>query len=177
MLQHIALMSIFIFTVLHATVTTIIWDVDLVLVNHEYPAGKHEISVSEKMLSVVDHFRSKGIKTIAFSAMDKKTYDVLKRQKFFTHFDAVELCIFNKLNKTQPVAYTALMKRYKLAPQDVVFIDDREINLAAARAAGISNTYCFSLRERLTYGDLLPHHTCASGINAFLTKRCQWAAA
>ncbi len=177
MLRYIALMSVFIFTALSATVTTIIWDVDLVLVNHEYPAGKHEISVNDQMLSLVDHFRSKGIKTIAFSAMDKKTYDLLKREKFFTHFDAVELCIFNKLNKTQSLAYTALMKRYKLKPEEVVFIDDREINLVAARAAGITQTYRFSLRERLACGDLLPHDTCGAGVNGFFPKRCQWGAA
>lgn len=54
---------------------------------------------------------------------------------------------FEKLVKPQPEIYELLLSRYKLKPQECVFLDDRIANVEAARKMGIESIHVSGTQE------------------------------
>ena len=53
------------------------------------------------------------------------------------YFDGKVISAYEKLLKPQPEIYKLLCDRYALKPEECLFIDDREVNLAGALVAGL----------------------------------------
>ncbi len=54
-------------------------------------------------------------------------------------FDGIVVSAYEKLVKPQPEIYKVLLERFKLVPEECLFVDDREINLAGAAICGMQS--------------------------------------
>ncbi len=55
------------------------------------------------------------------------------------YFDGIVVSAYEKLVKPQPEIYKVLLERFKLVPEECLFVDDREINLAGAAICGMQS--------------------------------------
>ncbi|MBQ2312096.1 MAG: HAD-IA family hydrolase, partial [Firmicutes bacterium] len=55
------------------------------------------------------------------------------------YFDGKVVSAFEKLVKPQPEIYRVLLDRFGLVPEECLFVDDREINLAGAAICGMQS--------------------------------------
>lgn len=55
----------------------------------------------------------------------------------FSQMDGMVISSRVKISKPDPAIYALLCSRYGLRPQECVFVDDRPVNVEAARAAGM----------------------------------------
>ena len=53
------------------------------------------------------------------------------------YFDGIVVSAYEKLVKPQPEIYKVLLDRFKLVPEECLFVDDRETNLAGAEVCGM----------------------------------------
>jgi 2-haloacid dehalogenase len=83
---------------------------------------------------------------------------VAKERAFFGRFRDIIVSGEVKLLKPDPAIYYLALDRFRLRPADALFIDDREINVEAARAVGMKAhlfTDAADLRARLEAEGLL----------------------
>jgi 2-haloacid dehalogenase len=82
-----------------------------------------------------------------------------KERAFFDRFRDIVVSGEVKLLKPDPAIYYLALDRFRLRPADALFVDDREINVEAARAVGMK-AHLFidaaDLRVRLAGEGLLP---------------------
>jgi 2-haloacid dehalogenase len=71
-----------------------------------------------------------------------------RERAFFRRFRDIVVSGEVKLLKPDPAIYYLALDRFRLRPQDVLFIDDRLINLEAAEAVGM-RTHLFTTAEDL----------------------------
>jgi putative hydrolase of the HAD superfamily len=67
-----------------------------------------------------------------------------KRHNIWDLFDGVVISSRIQMIKPEPQIYEHLLERYQLAPAETIFIDDTEMNLAAAAAKGIQTIRFFN---------------------------------
>lgn len=86
----------------------------------------------------VRKFRKKGYKTYILSNYSKRGYEVTKQElPFVADMDGVLFSYEVKLVKPEPEIYQTLLEKFRLKPEECVFLDDNEKNIIAAREAGI----------------------------------------
>ncbi len=83
----------------------------------------------------------------------------LHAEKSFNFMDIIDgkiVSSFEKLVKPQPEIYELLLSRYNLKREECVFLDDRVVNVEAARALGISAIHVKTQDEAMEeLGELL----------------------
>lgn len=82
-----------------------------------------------------------------------------KERAFFALFRDVVVSGEVKLLKPDPAIYYLALDRFRLRPDEALFVDDRQINLAGAEAVGMKAhlfTDAADLRRRLVAEGLLP---------------------
>jgi 2-haloacid dehalogenase len=79
-----------------------------------------------------------GYKTYGLSNWSAETFPPTgKAHPFFNTLDAILLSSEVNVCKPHPEIYKILLKRYRLLPNESVFIDDRQENVDAAKRLGI----------------------------------------
>jgi putative hydrolase of the HAD superfamily len=93
---------------------------------------------NEQIVSWLGELRRGGIKTALLSNIHPAMIDYLRE-----NFDWLELFDFKtfsaevRLIKPDPAIYEHTLRGLGVAPEEALFVDDREINVAAARRLGI----------------------------------------
>ncbi len=105
----------------------------------------------------VDIFRelkaANGHRFYALTNWSAETFPIALETFDFLHwFDGIVVSGTERTRKPFPEFYQILLDRYKVAPQEAIFIDDNHRNVLAARAMGIESIHFQSaagLREEL----------------------------
>ena len=90
--------------------------------------------------------RQVGYKLYVLSNMSREFIDFLRKMPVYRCFDGEVISCEEQVVKPEPEIYRRLLDRYSLDPAETLFIDDRPVNLEAARTFGIS-TFLFRHRE------------------------------
>jgi 2-haloacid dehalogenase len=85
------------------------------------------------------HLQKSGYATYGLSNWSAETFPVTRKaHPFFSSFTGVVISGEEKVCKPAPQIYAILLERYKLFPEQCVFIDDRQENLDTAKEMGIT---------------------------------------
>ena len=110
--------------------------------------------------AIVEELDARGVPLFAITNFSAETWPpFLAREKaFFARFRDIVVSGEVKLLKPDPAIYYLALHRFGLKPDEALFIDDRQINVEAARAVGM-HAHLFvgadDLRDRLTAERLL----------------------
>lgn len=95
--------------------------------------------MDQNMVNWLDRLRDSGFKTAVLSNMHCDMAAHVRRNfAWLRRVDCPILSCELLLSKPDPAIYERCLECLKLQPSEVVFIDDREPNVAAARALGIA---------------------------------------
>ncbi len=95
-------------------------------------------NVNQEMTEWLASIHSRGIKTaILLNMQTDMAAHVRKNFAWLRHFDHQIFSCEVRAIKPDPVIYRHSLDLLKIAPSEVLFIDDRDENIQAARAAGI----------------------------------------
>jgi len=95
-------------------------------------------NLNQEMTEWLERVHSRGIKTAILSNMQTDmAAHVRKNFTWLRHFDHQIFSCEVRAIKPDPVIYRHSLDLLKIAPSEVLFIDDRDENIQAARAAGI----------------------------------------
>ena len=84
-----------------------------------------------------DKAKEKGYKLYVLSNASKKFYKYFPRLVELDYFDGSVVSCDVHMIKPQPEIYQYLLEKYGLNPKECLFIDDREENVAGAKAVGM----------------------------------------
>lgn len=94
-------------------------------------------------LHLLEEVQKLGHSTYILSNISKNFIDrLLKKYNFLKTFDGYLYSYEIQIVKPDPRIYQALLNRYKLRPQDCLFIDDSPANVLAANEMGIKSILC-----------------------------------
>ena len=96
--------------------------------------------------ALVGDLKRVGYKLYVLSNMSREFIDFLRKMPVYRCFDGEVISCEEQVVKPEPEIYRRLLDRYSLDPAETLFIDDRPVNLEAARTFGIS-TFLFRHRE------------------------------
>jgi len=122
---------------------------------------KKSVGADPKMYLLIDELKQEGIRVGMLSNIDDRYTQLIRDFGFYEPFDPCLLSCEMGLQKPDPKAYELLINTMKLPAADIVFIDDKEENIEAARNIGIDGIVFKSsreLREELRKRELLRDH-------------------
>ena len=96
--------------------------------------------------ALIRDLKRAGYRLYVLSNMSREFIDFLRRMPVYRCFDGEVISCEEQVVKPEPEIYRRLLDRYSLDPAETLFIDDRPVNLEAARTFGIS-TFLFRHRE------------------------------
>ncbi|HZB71068.1 MAG TPA: HAD family phosphatase [Acidimicrobiales bacterium] len=100
-------------------------------------------------VGVLDELRGAGVPTYVLSNASAETWPhAVERFPFLSRFDGVLLSGEVGVAKPDPEIFDELCRRFHLRPESTIFIDDRAVNVDAARALGFT-AHHFSTAEAL----------------------------
>lgn len=89
-------------------------------------------------VSWVKEFKKKRYKTYILSNYSRRGFEMTRQElPFVADMDGVLFSYEVKLVKPEPEIYQTLLEKYRLRPEECVFMDDNEKNVVAARKAGM----------------------------------------
>lgn len=102
-------------------------------VRHEL---RDEVTIDRNLLSLIDDFRAKGIKTAILSNDGPSLRGYLNQHNITPHFD--HIFISGELNMMKPDVriYQHAAQELMIHPAQIIFFDDRQTNVDGALAAG-----------------------------------------
>jgi putative hydrolase of the HAD superfamily len=112
-----------------------------------YCAGKiaGQLQPIPEMIDLFHELRRQGYKIYILSNMPEEMHlELAQLHDFFAHPDGQLFSYQVKAIKPQPQIYEALLQRYKLHPEESIFIDDRLDNVVAAQRLKIEAIRCES---------------------------------
>lgn len=96
-----------------------------------------------EMIELFHALRRKGYKVYILSNMPEEMHRELEAlHDFFAHPEGKLFSYQVKAIKPQPQIYEALLEKYKLFPEESVFIDDLQDNIIAAERLKIKAIHC-----------------------------------
>lgn len=100
-------------------------------------------------VAILEHLAEAGVDLLALTNFPNEVYEETRdRFTFFGRFRGVVVSGHEKLSKPDPEIFRILASRYGIEPSRAIFIDDREDNVAAARALGFRG-HVFTTPEAL----------------------------
>ena len=114
----------------------------------------------EPVHSIVDELDSAGVPLFAITNFSADFWPPFRARQdaFFRRFRDIVVSGEEKLLKPDPAIYYLALDRFRLRPDEALFIDDRLVNVEGARAVGM-HAHLFTdaedLRERLITAGLL----------------------
>jgi 2-haloacid dehalogenase len=116
----------------------------------------------EETVAILARLRARGVPCYALTNMEAETYPLrLARFEFLHWFDGTVVSAEERVAKPDPEIFRRLLSRFELTPERTVFVDDAEVNIAAARERGMQTVLFRSagrLRSWLVQAGLLPAH-------------------
>jgi 2-haloacid dehalogenase len=114
----------------------------------------------EPVHAIVDELDIAGVPLFAITNFSADFWRPFAEREaaFFARFRDIVVSGEEKLLKPDPAIYWLALERFRLRPEDALFIDDRQINVAGAEAIGMRPhlfTDAEGLRERLRSEGLL----------------------
>lgn len=104
-----------------------------------------ELEPIPEMIDLLHSLRRQGYKVFILSNMPEEMHqELLELHDFFDHPAGQVYSYEVKAIKPQPQIYQALLTKYKLLPEESVFIDDRLDNVLAAERLKIKAIQCTS---------------------------------
>lgn len=101
-----------------------------------------------EMIDLFHTLRRLGYKVFILSNMPYELHQELAQlHDFFKHPEGEIFSYQVKAVKPQPQIYQALLQKYKLYPEETVFIDDRLDNIIAAKSLKIHGIQCLSPQQ------------------------------
>jgi epoxide hydrolase-like predicted phosphatase len=97
-----------------------------------------DIKINKQLLKIIDGLR----KEYAVAVLSNVTQTRGMLDEYFaiySHFDNVFLSYKLKMVKPSKNIYQTVLKKLKVKPEEVLFIDDKESNLKTARELGIKS--------------------------------------
>lgn len=92
----------------------------------------------EETVAILDDLRAAGYRLYVLSNIIRESYEDLRaRLTFWDRFEGVVVSYALKMAKPEPALYHYLLDHYRLNPEECLFIDDMEPNVAGALAVGI----------------------------------------
>lgn len=106
-----------------------------------------EIAINHPLLSVVDELRANGIKTAVLSNDGSSLRAYIEGHGITKHFD--EIFISGELNmmKPDPRIYQYVTQKLGFSPNEVIFFDDRQMNVDGALRAGLQSELYASVQQ------------------------------
>jgi putative hydrolase of the HAD superfamily len=117
---------------------------------------QREITINHPLLDVVGELHDKGLKTAILSNDGPSLRLYIEELGIAQYFD--ELFISGELNMMKPDAriYDYVVKELALQPKEVIFFDDRQVNIDGALRAGLqAEVYTSVSQVRKLLSDLL----------------------
>ncbi len=103
----------------------------------------------KEMLAWQRRLKASGIRTAILSNMGDSVLANMKREfKWLDDFDALVWSFEEKMAKPEPEIYRRTLERLGTRPEETLFVDDRRVNVEAARALGMKAIE-FSTPEKL----------------------------
>jgi 2-haloacid dehalogenase len=91
------------------------------------------------MVEIIQDLKSRGVGVYGLTNWPAATFTEARRRfRTLAGIDNYVVSSSVKLAKPEPAIYELLIRKYKLKPQECVFIDDRIDNVNAAKALGMS---------------------------------------
>ncbi|MBR3116915.1 MAG: HAD family phosphatase [Bacilli bacterium] len=107
------------------------------LVNNYYKY----ITISDDIINIVKELKNKGYNIYLLSNTSDPVINEFKDHEIFKYFDGFVLsCKINMLKPNNGI-YEYILNKYNLIPEECLFIDDREDNMATANRFGINGRY------------------------------------
>lgn len=96
----------------------------------------------------LEELKAKGYRVYLLSNYSKDYFELHRKSKFtFVDLaDGMVISGFEKINKPEPEIYKILLNRYSLIPEECIFMDDRDVNVEAAKKLRI-NAFVFKSYE------------------------------
>lgn len=92
----------------------------------------------EETVTLLDELRAAGYRLYVLSNIIRESYEDLRaRLTFWDRFEGVVASYALRTAKPEPGIYRYLLNHYRLNPNECLFIDDMEPNVAGALAVGI----------------------------------------
>lgn len=98
---------------------------------------KHFVQPVPGTQQIISELKARGYIVALLSNTTKIRSEFYRREGFYRPFDPIILSWQINVRKPDPKIYEILLETLKLPAQDVIFIDDREVNVAEARKLGI----------------------------------------
>jgi len=90
-----------------------------------------------EMIEFVKKLKDKGIKTAVLSNITKFQAEIIRKNNGYKEFNVLVLSYEEKLEKPELNIYLSVIKKLGVEPEECVFIDDKEKNLAPAKSLGM----------------------------------------
>lgn len=108
---------------------------------------KHSLLDIPKTVELIKELSAEGYNLYCLSNMSVEYYDYLKVREVFDYFDGRIISGLEKLIKPDEGIYLRLTERYRLVPEETLFIDDLEKNIETACRLGFQTVH-FADKER-----------------------------
>jgi 2-haloacid dehalogenase len=110
--------------------------------------------------AVVEELRARGVPLFAITNFSAEFWAPFREREdaFFRRFEGIVVSGEEKLLKPDPAIYYRALDRFRLKPEEALFVDDRKINVEGAEAVGMRGhlfTGAEDLRRRLEAEGLL----------------------
>ena len=92
---------------------------------------------------------SKKVALFTLSNTNESHYVFFKDMPVFSPFEELLTSHKFKCRKPDPLIYQKAIERLRLRPEEILFVDDLEENLEAARKLGIRSEHCYQSASRL----------------------------
>lgn len=96
----------------------------------------------EETIKVLEDLKSKGYNIYYLSNFHELAFkEVSIKNSFFELFDGGVVSYEEKIIKPEEEIYRLILKRYNLAPNETIFIDDTKVNVEGAEKLGITTVF------------------------------------
>jgi putative hydrolase of the HAD superfamily len=115
----------------------------------------HVFNLRTELMFPLDHnvkllpeLRKRDFRLFFLSNFPKDVFEEIKTgYYFFRYFDGGVISSLVKYSKPDNRIYECLLKNYSLIPEECLFIDDLEVNVAAAEACGMKGLVTFGSQD------------------------------
>jgi len=107
------------------------------------------LTLNPPMLDWQGALKARGLLTAILSNVGDTVQQAMERElKWLARFDVLVWSYQLRMAKPDPAIYRYTLEKLELQPAETLFIDDREVNVEAARALGM-NALVFTTVEKL----------------------------
>ncbi|MFI0435697.1 MAG: HAD family hydrolase [Parachlamydiaceae bacterium] len=89
------------------------------------------------MINLVKDLQKQGYQTALLSNVREKQAAIKRKHGYYDLFNPIQFSYETGIKKPDPQAYKILLDKLKLPPQSILFVDNREVNVEAAKQLGI----------------------------------------